>query len=87
MYGEKGFVCVAVCPAATEIERVKQHIAEHSLDYSIGLDSSTDVIGAEGETFHRFAFGWPAAPFTLINAAGEITRRVWDSEIQTMLAD
>lgn len=91
VYGERGLVCVAVCPATTEIERVKQHIAEHSLDYSIGLDSSTDVIGGVGETFHRFAFGWPAAPFTLINAAGEITGRVWDSElesqIQTMLAD
>ena len=91
VYGEKGLVCVAVCPATTEIETVKQHIAEHSLDYSIGLDSSTDVVGGVGETFHRFAFGWPAAPFTLINAAGEITGRVWDSElesqIQAMLAD
>ena len=91
VYGEKGLVSVAVCPATTKIEGVKQHIAEHSLDYSIGLDSSSDVIGAEGETFDRFAFGWPAAPFTLINAAGEITGRVWDSElesqIQAMLAD
>ncbi len=91
VYGEKGLACVAVCPATTEIERVKQHIAEYSLDYLIGLDSSTDVVGGEGETFDRFAFGWPAAPFTLINAAGEITGRVWDSElesqIQTMLAD
>jgi hypothetical protein len=91
VYGEKGLVCVAVCPATTEIETVKKHIAEHSLNYSIGLDSSTDVIGGEGETFDRFAFGWPAAPFTLINAAGEITGRVWDSEleerIQALLAN
>ena len=91
VYGEKGLVCVAMCPATTEIERVKQHIAEHSLNYSIGLDSSSDVIGAEGETFDQFAFGWPAAPFTLINAAGEITGRVWDSELeeqlQNLLAD
>ena len=91
VYGEKGLVCAAICSADSEIETVKRHIAEYSLAYSVGLDSPTDVVGAEGETFNRYAFGWPAASFTLINAAGEITRRVWDSEleeqIQILLAD
>ena len=91
VYGEKGLVCAAICSADSEIETVKRHIAEYSLAYSVGLDSPTDVVGAEGETFNRYAFGWPAAPFTLINAAGEITRRVWDNEleeqIQILLAD
>ena len=90
VYGEKGLVCVAVCHATAEVETVKQHIAEHSLNHSIGLDSSTDVIGAEGETFDRYAIGW-GAPFVLINGAGEITERVWDSEleerIQILLTD
>ena len=63
---------------------------EHSLDYSIGLDSPTDVVGARGETFDRYAVGW-GAPIVLINTAGKISERVWDSEfesqIQTLLAD
>ena len=58
VYGEKGFVCIAICSADSEIETVKRHIAGHSLNYSIGLDSSTDVIGAEGETYNRYAIGW-----------------------------
>ena len=90
VYGEKGFVCAAICSSASEIETVKQHIAEHSLAYSIGLDSSTDVVGAKGETFDRYAIGW-GAPIVLISTAGEITGRVWDSELeerlQTLLAD
>ncbi len=90
VYGEKGLVCVAICPAASEIETVRQHIAEHSLAYSIGLDSPTDVVGAEGETRDRYAMAW-RAPFVLINAAGEITGRFWNHElegqIQTLLAD
>ncbi len=90
VYREKGFVCAAICPATAEIETVKQHVAKHSLDYSIGLDSPTDVVGANGETFDRYAVGW-GAPIVLINTAGEITGRVWDSElesqIQILLAD
>ncbi|MDE0044116.1 MAG: redoxin domain-containing protein, partial [Candidatus Poribacteria bacterium] len=90
VYGEKGVVCIAICSADAEIETVKQYIAEYSLAYSIGLDSPTDIIGARGETFDRYAVGWDA-PIILINGAGEITGRVWDSEleerIQTLLAD
>ena len=90
IYGEEGLVCVAICSATTEFEPVKQYIAEYSLAYSIGLDSPTDVIGARGETFDRYAVGW-GAPIVLINGAGEITGRVWDSELeerlQTLLAD
>ena len=90
VYEEKGFVCVTICSAAAEIETVKQYIAEYSLAYSIGLDSPTNTIGARGETFDRYAVGW-GAPIVLINGVGEITGRVWDSElesqIQAMLAD
>ena len=90
VYGEKGVVCIAICSADAEIETLQQHIAEHSLAYSIGLDSPTDIIGARGVTFDRYAVGWDA-PIILINGAGEITARVWDSEleerIQTLLAD
>ena len=63
---------------------------EHSLTCLIGLDGPTDVVGAKGETFDRYAIGW-GAPIVLINTAGEITGRVWDSElesqIQILLAD
>ena len=90
VYEEKGFMCVAICSAATELEKVKQYISKYSLAYAIGLDSPTDVLGARGETFDRYAVGW-GAPVILINGAGEITGRVWDSEleeqIQTLLAD
>ena len=90
VYREKGFVCAAICSADSEIETVKRHIAEHSLAYSIGLDIPTDVIGAEGETYNRYAIGW-GAPIVLISTAGEITGRVWDSELeerlQTLLMD
>ncbi len=90
VYGERGFICVAICSATTELEKVKQYISRYSLAYSIGLDSPTDVIGARGMTFDRYALGW-GAPIILINGAGEITGRVWDSEleewIQTLLAN
>ena len=84
VYGEKGLVCVAVCPATAEIETLKQRIADHSLSYSIGLDSPTDVFGASGETFHHYAIGW-GAPFVLINRTGEITGRVWDSDLESQI--
>ena len=90
VYREKRLVCVAICPADAEIETIKQRIAEHSLAYSIGLDRPTDVVGAEGETFDRYAVG-RRGPIVLINTAGEITGSVyaWDLEdrIQTLLAD
>ena len=89
VYGEKGLVCVAICPTATEIETVKQHIVEQSLSYSIGLDRPTTVVGAKGETSERYAVGWH--PFILINAAGKIAGRNWEhdleAKIQAMLAD
>ena len=90
IYGEEGLVCVAICSADAEIETVKQYITEYSLTYSIGLDSPTEVIGARGETFDRYAVGW-GAPIVLINGAGEIAGRVRDSQleerIQALLAN
>lgn len=90
VYREKGLVCAAICPAKTEIEMIKQLIAEHSLTYSVGLDSPTNILGARGETFDRYAVGWEAR-IVLVNAAGEIAGRVWDRElenqIQILLAD
>ena len=89
-YGEKGLVCLAICPATEEVEKVKRHIAEQSLSYSVGLDRPTSVVGAKGETFDRYAIGW-GPPFVLITSAGEINGCVWDSEledrIQTLLGD
>ena len=90
VYQEKGLVCVTICPAETAIETIKQQIAEHSLGYSIGLDSPTDVVGANGETFDRYAVRW-SRPIILINAAGEITgsENTWglENQIQNLLAD
>ena len=89
-YGEKGLVSLAICPATEEAETVKRHIAEQSLSYSIGLDRPTQVVGAKGETFDRYAIGW-VAPFVLINSAGEIAGGAWEgdleAQIQTLLAD
>ena len=90
VYREKGLICITICSATTEIETVKRHIAEQSLSHSIALDQPTTIIGAEGETFDRYAIGW-SAPIVLINTAGEITGHVWDDEleeqIQILLAD
>ena len=90
IYQKKGLVCVTIIPATEEIESVKQHIAEHSLEYPIGLDSPTEVVGANGETFDRYAIGGRGS-IVLINAAGEITGAVypWDlgDQIQNLLAD
>ena len=89
VYGEKGLVCIAVCPALEEVETVKRHIVEQSLSYSVGLDRPTEVVGAKGETFDRYAFGQYS--FILINAAGEVAGRSWENDleaqIQTLLAD
>ena len=57
VYGDKGLACVAICPASTDVEEIKRHIAEQSLSYSIGLDRPTQVVGAKGETFDRYAIG------------------------------
>ena len=90
VYGEKGLVCLAICPASTAVEDIKRHIAEHSLSYSVGLDRSTQVVGAKGETFDRYAIGW-GPPFVLVNSAGEIAARDYaadlEIQIQTLLAD
>lgn len=88
-YGEKGLVCIAVCPALEEVEAVKRHIVAHSLSYSVGLDRPTEVVGAKGETFDRYAFGQYS--FILINAAGEVAGSAWaedlEIQIQTLLGD
>ena len=90
VFGEKGFVCLTICPAKVDVETIKQQIAEHSLAYSIGLDSPTDVIGAKGETFDQYAVRW-GGPIVLINPAGEITGSVYasqlENQIQNLLAD
>ena len=90
IYGDKGLVCVAICPATAEAKAVRQHIAEESLSYSVGLDLPTEVVSAEGETFDRYAIGW-SPPIVLINTAGEITGSAWEYEyedkIQVLLAD
>ena len=89
VYREKGLICITICPATTAIETVKRHIAEQSLSHPIALDRPTTVVGAEGETFNRYAIGW--SPIVLLNTAGKITGYTWDGEledqIQTLLAD
>ena len=90
VYQERGLVCITICPATAAVETVKQHIAEQALSYLIALDQSTTVVGAEGETFDRYAIGW-SAPIVLINTAGKIIGHIWDDEledqIQILLAD
>ena len=84
IYEEKGLVCITIIPAREDVETVKQRIAEHSLRYSIGLDSQTGVTGAKGETFDRYAVGW-GGPIVLINAAGEITGSVYASQLEDQI--
>ena len=90
VYRDKGLVCVAVCPSTSAVDTLKQHIAEESLPYSIGLDRSIDIVGAQGETFDRYAIGW-GSEIVLINAAGEVTGSAWEYEyedkIQMLLGD
>ncbi len=90
VYQEKGLVCITICPASTVVETVKRYIAEQSVSHPIALDQPTTVVGAEGETFDRYAIGW-STPFVLINTAGEITGHIRDDEledqIQILLAD
>ena len=90
IYREKGLVCITICPASTVVETVKRHIAEQSASHPIALDQPTTVVGAEGETFDRYAIGW-LTPFVLINTAGEITGHIQgddlEGKIQALLAD
>ena len=91
IYGEKGLVCVTICPAKADVDTIKQQICgTHALIYSIGLDSPTDMLGAKGETFNRYANGGSGS-IVLINAAGEITGSVYpgnlEDRIQRLLAD
>ena len=81
IYGEKGLVCVTICPAKADVDTIKQQIAEHTLIYSIGLDSPTDVLGAKGETFNRYAIEGRGS-IVLINAAGEITGSVYPGNLE-----
>ena len=81
IYGEKRLVCVTICPAKADVDTIKQQIAEHTLIYSIGLDSPTDVVGAKGETFGRYANGGSGS-IVLINAAGEITGSVYPGNLE-----
>ena len=89
-YRDKGLVCVAICPSTAAVETLKGHIAEESLSYLVGLDRSIDVVGAQGETFDRYAIGW-GSEIVLINTAGEIAGSAWDHEyedkIQVLLVD
>ena len=90
IYRDEGLVCVAICPSASAVETLKQHIAEGFLSYSIGLDLSIDVTGAQGETYDRYSMSW-GGEIVLINAAGEIAGRAWEYEyedkIQALLGD
>ena len=90
VYGEKGFICITICPASTVVEAVKQHIGEQSVSHPIALDQRTTVVGAEGETFDRYAIDW-ATPFVLINTTGEITGHIQgddlEGKIQVLLTD
>ena len=90
IYRENGLVCITICPTTAAVETVKQHIAEQSLSHSIALDQPTTVVGADGETFDRYAISW-SSQIVLINAVGQITGHVWDDEleeqIQILLAD
>ena len=81
IYGEKGLVCVTICPANADVDTIKQLIAEHTLIYSIGLDSPTDVLGAKGETFNRYTIEGSGS-IVLINATGEIAGSVYPGNIE-----
>ena len=89
-YRKKGLVCIAVCPAAAEVEVAKRLIREKSLIYPVALDRGTKVIGARGETFDRYAVGW-GDPVILIDRKGEIADIAYplnlQERVQALLAD
>ncbi len=89
-YRKKGLVCIAVCPAATEVDVAMRLIKEKSLIYSIALDGSTKILGARGETFDRYAIGW-GDPVILIDREGKIANIAYplnlQDRVQALLAD
>lgn len=89
-YRKKGLVCIAVCPAATEVDVAMRLIKEKSLIYPIALDSSTKILGARGETFDRYAIGW-GDPVILIDREGKIANLAYplnlQDRVQALLAD
>lgn len=89
-YREKGLVCVAICSATAKVDRVKRYIAEQSITYSVGLDRQTEVDGAKGKTFDRYAAEWPNM-VVLINPTGEISEMVdrlnLENRIKTLLGN
>ena len=89
-YREKGLVCAAICSATAKVDRVKRYIAEQSIIYSVGLDRPTEVDGAKGKTFDRYAAG-RSNTVVLINPTGEISEMAYRSNlekrIKTLLAD
>ena len=82
VYQEKGLVCITICPATAAVETIKRHISEQALSHSIALDQPTTVVGADGETFDRYAISW-SSQIVLINAAGQIIGHVWDHELES----
>ncbi len=89
-YQDKGLVCAAICSATAKVDRVKRYIAEQSIIYSVGLDRPTEVDGAKGKTFDRYAAG-RSNTVVLINPTGEISEMAYRSNlekrIKTLLAD
>ncbi len=89
-YRKKGLVCIAVCPAATEVDVVMRLIKEKSLSYPIALEGSTKIPGARGETFDRYAIGW-GDPVILIDREGKIANIAYplnlQDRVQALLAD
>ena len=89
-YREKGLACVAICSATTRVDKDKGYIKEQSIDYSVGLDRPTEVDGAKGKTFDRYAAEWPNM-VVLINPAGEVSEMVdrlnLENRIKTLLGN
>lgn len=89
-YLKKGLVCIAVCPAATDVDGAKRIIKEKSLIYPVALDHTTKIISARGETFDRYAVGW-GDPVILIDRKGEIADIAYplnlQDRIQVLLAN
>ena len=90
VYRDKGLVCVTIVPATAAVETVKRHIVEQAWSHPIALDQPTTVVGADGETFDRYAISW-SSQIVLIDAAGQIIGHIWDheleSKVQALLAD
>lgn len=89
-YRKQGLVCVAVCPAAADTEKIERLIAEQSIIYPVALDRKTKIAGARGETFHRYAVGW-GDPVILIDRKGEVANVAYplnlQDRVQALLAD